>query len=439
MRNNMLLIAKREYLEQIRGRAFKMSTIGLPAVFALIVGIAYLSSLGIGANKHLAIGATDAALANQIRARVLSDNDNKATVDVIAPAGPADRAQLIDKVKSKSLDGLLWIESPAGALPTATYTSEAFRRLHHYGALEDAVSNGLLDEHLVGAGMKQADADAVVKGISLDTYQVKKDGQVVKSNAQASFWKGYVMAILLSMTTMIYGMNVARSIIQEKTSRIFEVMLATAKPSDMLAGKLIGVGAVGLTQIAIWLVTGTAIFISPFAAALMTGDFAFTSPGRMRSLSGLFPARLPALQLAVRRPGRHLRNRAGTADVHAPGRRAHLAQLRHDHAHHQRLQFHLVHAGLVFPSHRAHRHVPAHGLGGAATVAVRRLHRTDAPQHLGHALVLLAPLSRRHSHVRQARHAARAAQAGCATADQLDAALARVTEKYDFSAGLPPA
>jgi ABC-2 type transport system permease protein len=272
--NNTFLIAKREYLEQIRGRAFKMSTIGLPAVFALIVGVAYLSNLGIGANKHLAIGATDAALANQIRARVLSDNDNKATVDVIAPAGPADRAQLVDKIKSKSLDGLLWIESPAGALPTATYTSTASGDFITTARLKDAVNNGLLDEHLVGAGMKQTDADAVVKGISLDTYQIKKDGSVVKSNAQASFWKGYVMAILLSMTTMIYGMNVARSIIQEKTSRIFEVMLATAKPSDLLAGKLIGVGAVGLTQIAIWLITGTAIFISPFAAALMTGDFA---------------------------------------------------------------------------------------------------------------------------------------------------------------------
>ena len=88
---------------------------------------------------------------------------------------------------------------------------------------------------------------------------------------QASLWKGYVMAFLLSMTTMIYGMNVARSIIQEKTSRIFEVMLAIAKPGDLLAGKLIGVGAVGLTQIAIWLVAGAIILISPLAAALMYG------------------------------------------------------------------------------------------------------------------------------------------------------------------------
>jgi ABC-2 type transport system permease protein len=71
---------------------------------------------------------------------------------------------------------------------------------------------------------------------------------------------------------MLYGMNVARSIIQEKTSRIFEVMLATVEPRDMLAGKLIGVGAVGLTQIAIWLAAGVAILISPFAAALLTGQ-----------------------------------------------------------------------------------------------------------------------------------------------------------------------
>jgi ABC-2 type transport system permease protein len=102
---------------------------------------------------------------------------------------------------------------------------------------------------------------------------LKKDGSIVKTSAEASFWKGYVMAILLSMTTMIYGLNVARSIIQEKTSRIFEVMLATVKPTDMLAGKLIGLGAVGLTQILIWLVAAVAMVVTPFAAATLTGQY----------------------------------------------------------------------------------------------------------------------------------------------------------------------
>jgi ABC-2 type transport system permease protein len=53
---------------------------------------------------------------------------------------------------------------------------------------------------------------------------------------------------------MLYGMNVARSIIEEKTSRVFEVLLATIRPEEMMAGKMIGVGGVGLTQVTIWLV-----------------------------------------------------------------------------------------------------------------------------------------------------------------------------------------
>ncbi|HZP06147.1 MAG TPA: ABC transporter permease [Terracidiphilus sp.] len=269
---NMLLIARREYMEQIRGRAFRMSTIGLPALFAIILGVAYFSSRGLGAHKHFAVVATDRALASAISNQLLADTKRKATVDVVTPVGPETRSELTDKVKSRSIDGFLWIDDVNGAAPTASYTSQAAGDFMTGARLKDAVDNGLVTEHLTAAGMNQADSNAVVKGIRITTFQVKKDGSVVRTNAQASFWKGYVMAILLSMTTMIYGLNVARSIIQEKTSRIFEVMLATAKPADLLAGKLVGVGAVGLTQIAIWLVAGLALIGSPMAAAILTGQ-----------------------------------------------------------------------------------------------------------------------------------------------------------------------
>jgi ABC-2 type transport system permease protein len=271
---NMLLVARREYLEQVRGRAFRVTTIGLPAIFALIVGVGYLSSLGLGANKHIAIAASDKALADDLRQRLLSDKEAKANVDVVAPATQADHAALVDEVKSRSIDGLLWIDARTGAVPVATYFSQSSGDFITTARLKDALDSSLVNVHLTSAGMNEADADAVLKGVTLNTFQVKKDGSIVKSNAQSSFWKGYVMAILLSMTTMIYGMNVARSIIQEKTSRIFEVMLSTAKPADLLAGKLIGVGAVGLTQIVIWLVAGAAILVSPFTAALLSGDWA---------------------------------------------------------------------------------------------------------------------------------------------------------------------
>lgn len=271
---NVFLIARREYLEQVRGRAFRMTTIGLPGVFALIVGVGYLSSLGLGSNRHMAVAASDPALAQEIRDQLVGDKEAKAQVDVIAPATEDQRRELVRKVARQEIDGMLYVDTPAGRPPTATYSSPSSGDFITTARLKSALTHAMLDARLTAGGLKQSEADALVDGVSLDTFQVKKDGSVVKSNAEASFWKGYVMAILLSMTTMIYGMNVARSIIQEKTSRIFEVMLAIAKPGDMLAGKLIGVGAVGLTQIAIWLVAGAVILFSPFAAAMMTGQFA---------------------------------------------------------------------------------------------------------------------------------------------------------------------
>jgi ABC-2 type transport system permease protein len=246
---NLLLIAKREYLEQIRARAFLMSTIGLPAIFAIVLGIAYMASLGLGGKKHLVI------------------------VDVVPLPDASTSPNLLSSLQDKSVDGILSIEAHEHGVPTASYTSLAAGEFMTGARLRRALNDGLVDERLKDSGMKSDEAESLLKGVAIQTYQLKKDGSVVKTSAEASFWKGYVMALLLSMTTMIYGLNVARSVIQEKASRIFEVMLSIVKPSDMLAGKLVGLGAVGLTQILIWLITAVVIVVTPFAAAMLTGEY----------------------------------------------------------------------------------------------------------------------------------------------------------------------
>lgn len=270
---NVFLIARREYLEQIRGRAFRLSTVGLPMLFALIVGIGYAASLGLGSHKHLVVASWDQTLANHVREKLVRQKGSSAVVDVVWPLTPDKRTALTGMLQAGMLDGVLWIEQGRNGLPTASYLSKSAGDFMTASRLRDALNGSIEEETLTGSGMTISQADAVTRGIRIETFQVKSDGSVLKSNAEASFWKGYVMAFLLSLTTMIYGMNVARSIIQEKTSRIFEVMLATVKPSDMLAGKLVGVGAVGLTQIAIWLLAGLAILASPFAAAVLSGEF----------------------------------------------------------------------------------------------------------------------------------------------------------------------
>jgi ABC-2 type transport system permease protein len=271
---NVLLIAKREYLEQIRGRAFKLSTILVPLLFAVVIGVGYLSGRGSGVGKHVIVAAPTAALANDIRAQVADDKDARNLVDVVAPASAADRAGLVAKVQSKAVDGLLWIETPSSGSTTATYTSQSSGDIVVADRLNAALNHALAIERMTARGMQQTEVDTLLKQVKVDTLQVDKAGNEVKSSGFGSYIKGYIMALLLSMTTMIYGMNVARSIIQEKTSRIFEVMLAIAKPSDMLAGKLVGVGAVGLTQIAIWVVIGALLAGTAIAGPVLSGQLA---------------------------------------------------------------------------------------------------------------------------------------------------------------------
>jgi ABC-2 type transport system permease protein len=270
---NMLLIAKREYFEQIRARAFLMSTIGLPVLFGVVLAVGYAASLGLGGKKHLVISASNPALADEVRAQLTSGKESKVSVDVIATPDSSTKSNLLAELQNKSVDGILSIETQTAGVPTATYTSLSAGDFMIGARLSRALNDGLVGERLKRTGMRPAEADSLLKGTSIQTFQMKKDGSIVRTSAEASFWKGYVMAILLSMTTMIYGLNVARSIIQEKTSRIFEVMLATVKPTDMLAGKLIGLGAVGLTQILIWLVAAVVMVITPFAAAILTGEY----------------------------------------------------------------------------------------------------------------------------------------------------------------------
>lgn len=278
--HNVLLVARREYLEQIRGRAFRLTTIMVPAVFALLIAVAYFSSIGLGSHRHLVIASNDVNLANAIRTELLSQKSSKRSsdsrppnIEVLAPATEADRLSLQKQVQSRSIDGFLYIQTVPSAAPIATYTSASAADLTTNGRLDDAVDHAVVDQRLAGFGVGASETAALDKGVKIETYQVRRDGSVVKSNALASFYKGYAMAILLSMTTVMYGLNVARSIIQEKTSRIFEVMLSIVKPGEMLAGKLIGVGAVGLTQILIWVVAAALILGSSLAASYLKGDF----------------------------------------------------------------------------------------------------------------------------------------------------------------------
>ena len=270
---NILLVARREYLEQIRGRAFVFSTVLLPLLIVGGMAASYFLGRKAGTGAHIAILAQDVSLANQVRREMLYDTYAKYTVDVVTPASPENRTALLQQLHAKSIDGILSIESsPSGAV-TATYNSLASVGFANIGAMQDQLNRGIINERLLAGGMKPADVAAILKWVPIETLQLNKEGKEGKSSGIAPFYKSFVLLLLLSMPIMLYGLDMARAIIEEKTSRIFEVMLSVARPDDLLAGKMVGVGAVGLTQIAIWVLASILVLGSSLAAPLLSGDF----------------------------------------------------------------------------------------------------------------------------------------------------------------------
>ena len=111
----VLLIARREYLERVRSRAFLLMTILFPFMIGLLIGGSiFASKLGSGV-RNIAIASNNVALARAVAAEMHSESAQGKPPEVVAPASDADRAALNKRVEDKALDGYLWLEQKPGA------------------------------------------------------------------------------------------------------------------------------------------------------------------------------------------------------------------------------------------------------------------------------------------------------------------------------------
>ncbi|MFC6645627.1 ABC transporter permease [Granulicella cerasi] len=256
---NIWLVAKREYLERVRAKSFVVMTVLIPALMAGVIGGLVLVNKNQHSAQHVAIITDDAKFAANVQSEL---NESKSfgaapKVDVYPLADTTVRTKLDAELKQKGsdLDGYL-VVTPA-ADPTARPTFQWVPRVQSdvitRGRVSDAARGGLVRAKLLAAGMSEVQVDGLLAPVKLDNG---KDGDGRAGAAVASAWGMY---FLMYFIILFYGMNVARSIIEEKTSRVFEVMLASIKPDEMLAGKVLGVGAVGLTQVGIWIAVAVVI------------------------------------------------------------------------------------------------------------------------------------------------------------------------------------
>jgi ABC-2 type transport system permease protein len=267
--HNVWLIAKREYLERIRTKAFLFFTILFPLLMVGGIAVEAVTSAHARSTSHIAVVSHDQQLATDLQAELQDGKDSKMTVDVISPPGSDTRGILDGELANKSLDGYLWITpaTQSNARPSFAYTPRSAGDISTKDAVSSALRTVLVRERLAHQGMVASDVNSLMQPVEVDTTQAGKN-----ADTTSTFIAIYVLFFLMYFVIMLYGMNVARSIIEEKTSRVFEVLLATIKPEEMMAGKMLGVGSVGLTQVFIWLIAAILLTSTSLVSSIAGGN-----------------------------------------------------------------------------------------------------------------------------------------------------------------------
>jgi ABC-2 type transport system permease protein len=282
MRNTWLII-KREYLERVRTRSFLVLTLLLPAIMTVLMALpAKLATMGQKA-QHLVLVTSTPQFGESVRQQLLAapivDEEEEATgseknakakpeddyiIDLDANPSEAERAALRDRVSTRAIDGFLWLSDDAMASRKVTWNGREMASFRERSWLSEAVSRITLQQELSQNGLTSAQVDLMVNPIKVGTLRIER-GQETKSSGTGRVLEIVVMIMLLYMAVLFYGISVMRSVLEEKNSRIMEVLLSSASSTELMAGKLLGVGAVGLTQILVWVVMAGAIALPSLA------------------------------------------------------------------------------------------------------------------------------------------------------------------------------
>ena len=270
--HNIFLITKREYLERVRSRAFLIMTIFIPALmFAMTAGPALLATRVRGGPKHLVLAVTDSQTGDLIREELEKRHIDPANnlngkpeaprfqVDVDTNASDSEHAALTEKVKTRAVDGAIWATDEAFAANKVTFITRDVSNLTDGVLISQDLSRAAHKLALQKKGLSDTEIAAALKPLDVETVNAQSGGS---SNPATAFLAPLAMAMVMYITVLLYGINVMRAVLDEKTSRVMEVMLSTVTAREMMIGKIAGVGAAGLTQVGIW-AAAAGIFSAP--------------------------------------------------------------------------------------------------------------------------------------------------------------------------------
>jgi ABC-2 type transport system permease protein len=262
--NTVLLIIQREYLTRVRKKAFIIMTLLVPG---LVAGMYAVISV-VANNKNDTLRVVTVVDSSGIYKNKF--HDTKYTKYVYS-----DQSLATAKQGLKSEDDLL-LNVPADPKATVQLFARKKTTLGMSDQIQGEMNDIATDAKMVKAGIDTANLHKIKSNVVIKATELTDAGEK-GTNMGADYALSFSGAILIYMSLFIYGAQVMRGVIEEKTSRIIEVIISSVKPFELMIGKIIGVGLVGLTQFVLWIAlsAGISYILGGQASASHNAIYAF--------------------------------------------------------------------------------------------------------------------------------------------------------------------
>ena len=268
------LIVKREYITRVRTKAFILGTLALPLLSGTILVISIFVAAGSSKSAvKIAIldevGGLGSAVQKSLTQNKSSSRPDSEVVQIVEHPSPRLEEFFNSQVKTGEVDGVLVL--PKGLLDgksSAKFHARSMQAMALLGPLERAVSDAIISRRLTAEGKKAGAMKNVFKLAQVQLVSPASQDQKGDSS-EANFAIAIIAGMVLYMTLVVYGMSTMHSVMEEKSTRMIEILVSSIKPFDLLAGKILSVGAVALTQYLVWAVTIGTLFASAASITAM--------------------------------------------------------------------------------------------------------------------------------------------------------------------------
>lgn len=244
--SNIGLIISREYLTRVKKKSFIIMTFLAPLLFVGIFGlIAYLGSRG-GESKNIEVLDESGMFAELF---VSDDDETYVYID-----SPLDSAK--KHVEKGLIDGLIYIPQleDLDKPEDISFYAPGNPSINLVRSIERKLEGEIESIKLLKSGLTQEILDGLESDVSIHSINLSSSGEEKDSSSGTATAVGYVAAFMIYMFIFIYGAQCMRGVIEEKTSRIVEVIISSVRPFNLMMGKVMGIAAVGFTQLAMWIV-----------------------------------------------------------------------------------------------------------------------------------------------------------------------------------------